>query len=106
MANDLTLDSLKASAPEGGFFAEREWLWSPRPFQLSKKERKFLGGLGHLLNRFQQSCDLLYRQSAAGKMTPWIAEVLDAGKSGRFDQRRSLNDLVLGTRSERRGHKL
>ena len=80
MANDLTLDSLKASAPEGGFFAEREWLWSPRPFQLSKKERKFLGGLGHLLNRFQQSCDLLYRQSAAGKMTPWIAEVLDAGK--------------------------
>ncbi|MGJ8696417.1 MAG: hypothetical protein ACSHYF_08860 [Verrucomicrobiaceae bacterium] len=80
MAGKITLEQLKGSAPEGGFFQDREWLWSPKPFELSKKERKALVGLGHPLNRFQQACDALYRRSAEGKVTPWISEVLDAGK--------------------------
>lgn len=80
MASDLTLESLKSSAPESGFFADRQWLWSPRPFQLSKKERKTLIGLGRPLNRFQHACESIYRRSAAGKLTPWVSEILDAGK--------------------------
>lgn len=36
--------------------------------------------LGHPLARFQQACDSLYRRSAAGKLPPWLAVLLDQGK--------------------------
>ncbi len=36
--------------------------------------------MGHPLAKFQQACDLLYRRSAAGKISPWLAELLDEGK--------------------------
>jgi hypothetical protein len=36
--------------------------------------------LGHPLARFQQACDALYRRSAAGKLPPWLAQLLDEGK--------------------------
>jgi len=77
---DLTLEELKSAMPADGLFADREWLWSPEPFQLSKGQRKTLSGLGHPLHRFQAASDEIYRQSAAGKLPEWIAEVLDAGK--------------------------
>jgi hypothetical protein len=77
---ELTLEELKASVPETGFFAEREWLWSPEPFPLGKKEKKMLQRLGHPLHRFQQAGDELYRLSAEGRRPSWISRVLDAGK--------------------------
>ena len=77
---DLTLDALKKAAPDKGFFADRQWLWSPRPFELSKRQRKILNGLGHPLHRFQQAGDEIYRQSARGLLPKWISELLDAGK--------------------------
>lgn len=36
--------------------------------------------MGFPLARFQQTCDALYRRSAAGKLEPWLAELLDEGK--------------------------
>lgn len=76
----LTLDALKKAAPEGGLFSDREWLWSPEPFALSKSQKKMLRGLGHPLHRFQQICDQLHRQSSEGSQPGWISTVLDAGK--------------------------
>lgn len=76
----LTLETLKNAAPDAGFFANRQWIWSPEPFSLSKREKKFLQRLGHPLHRFQQAGDELYRLSAEGRRSSWIAEVLDAGK--------------------------
>jgi hypothetical protein len=78
----LTLDALKQAAPKGGFFSDREWLWSPEPFALTKSQKKMLIGLGHPLHRFQQVCDQLHRQSSAGTKPGWISRVLDAGKPG------------------------
>ncbi len=66
--------------PEDGLFAEREWLWSPEPFLLTKGQRKVLNGLGHPLRRFQEASDDIYRQSATGNLPTWISEVLDVGK--------------------------
>ena len=78
----LTLDALKEAAPDGGFFADRQWLWSPRPFALSKRQRKILNGLGHPLHRFQQAGDEIYQQSAKEQLPGWISKLLDAGKPG------------------------
>ena len=36
--------------------------------------------MGHPLAKFQQACDLLYRRSAARKVVPWLAELMDQGK--------------------------
>ena len=36
--------------------------------------------LGLVLHHFNTACNLLYRQSAAGKAHPWVAPLLDAGK--------------------------
>lgn len=77
---ELTLEDLKKAAPKAGFFADREWMWSPEPFRLSKGEKKFLRRLGHPLHRFQETGDELYRLSAEGRRPLWIARVLDAGK--------------------------
>ncbi len=76
----LTLADLKNAAPKAGFFADREWIWSPEPFELSKAQKKTLTRLGHPLHRFQQAGDELYRLSSEGRRPEWIARLLDAGK--------------------------
>ncbi len=76
----LTLDALKANLPEGGLFGGGTWRWSPEPLKLTRNEARQMTSLGHPLARFQQVCDSLYRRSAAGKLPPWIAELLDEGK--------------------------
>ena len=63
----LTLADLENSAPKAGFFANREWIWSPEPFQLSKNQKKTLNRLGHPLHRFQCVSDELYRLSSEGR---------------------------------------
>ena len=76
----LTLDQIKAELPEGGLFGGGTWHTSPEPFRLSRAEVRALHGLGHVLSKFQQACDAIYRGSAAGRLPGWIAETLDAGK--------------------------
>ncbi|MBB5351907.1 hypothetical protein HNR46_002146 [Haloferula luteola] len=70
---------MKMSLVKGEQFGRR-WQGSPQPFVLTKGEVRSLRGMGHVLARFQQSCDEVYRRSAAGSLPPWIAELLDTGK--------------------------
>lgn len=77
---ELTLEKLREAVPKAGFFADREWLWSPEPFRLSKRERKEMGQLGHPLHRFQVASDEMYRLSLDGRVDPWVARILDMGK--------------------------
>jgi hypothetical protein len=74
------LERIHAARPDGGLFAGKDWLWSPRPFVLSRHEWKLLEKLGPLLWKFVQACDNLYHRSAKGKLPPWIAAYADAGK--------------------------
>lgn len=97
----LTLEDLKNAAPKAGFFTDREWIWSPEPFPLSKGEKKLLQRLGHPLHRFQQAGDEIYRLSADGRRPKWISQVLDAGKPGwmlehqRSDKQRGVTPRVI-----------
>lgn len=76
----MSLAKLKSALPEGGLFGGGSWRWSPEPVRLSRAEARRLMTLGHPLAKFQQACDHLYRQSAAGKSPRWLADLLDAGK--------------------------
>ena len=76
----LTLADLENSVPKGGFFANRKWIWSPEPFQLSKNQKKVIKRLGRSLHRFQSVSDQLYRLSSEGRRPEWIASLLDSGK--------------------------
>ncbi|QTN34432.1 hypothetical protein HZ994_17210 [Akkermansiaceae bacterium] len=76
----MGLEELKRKLPEGGLFGGGAWQWSPEPLRLSAAEAKEVVAMGHTLAKFQQACDLLYRRSAAGKIFPWLAELLDEGK--------------------------
>lgn len=66
--------------PAEGLFAEKTWRVAPQPFALSETHVELLGKLGIVLHRFNTACNLLYRQSAAGKAHLWVAPLLDAGK--------------------------
>ena len=76
----LSLSELRDGLPDGGLFGGGAWRWSPEPLKLSKAEATEMMALGHPLARFQQTCDALYRRSAAGKLPLWLAELLDKGK--------------------------
>jgi len=66
--------------PAEGLFAEKAWRIAPQPFVLSAVHAELIEKLGIVLHRFNTACNLLYRQSAAGKTHPWVAPLLDAGK--------------------------
>jgi hypothetical protein len=66
--------------PAEGLFAEKTWRIAPRPFELNAPQVELIEKLGLVLHRFNTACNLLYRQSAAGKAHPWVAPLLDAGK--------------------------
>jgi hypothetical protein len=66
--------------PAEGLFAEKTWRIAPRPFVLDAAHIELLEKLGIVLHHFNTACNLLYRQSAAGKAHPWVAPLLDAGK--------------------------
>jgi hypothetical protein len=66
--------------PGEGLFAEKTWRIAPRPFALDAAHVELLEKLGIVLHHFNTACNLLYRQSAAGKAHPWVAPLLDAGK--------------------------
>lgn len=79
---EISWDKLRKAMPQDGLLADKEWLWSPEPFPLSKGQKRQISGLGQPLRRFQQASDELYRLSAEGRRDPWIAQVLDQGKPG------------------------
>ena len=66
--------------PAEGLFAEKTWRIAPKSFALSSTHVELIEKLGIVLHHFNQACNLLYRQSAAGKAHPWVAPLLDAGK--------------------------
>src|SRR6266404_1099085 len=66
--------------PEGGLFAAMDWRISASPFPLGNDRVEELETLGRVLLQFNRAVNLLYRQSAAGKLPPWIAAWLDRGK--------------------------
>jgi len=77
-----SLEELKANLPEEGLFRDEElpFLLSPEPLRLEAKLIRQLERLGPVLFKFQMACDRLYKRSKKGTITPWLAEVLDAGK--------------------------
>jgi hypothetical protein len=66
--------------PAAGLFAEKTWRIASQAFALSPAHTELLEKLGIVLHHFNTACNLLYRQSAAGKTHPWVAPLLDAGK--------------------------
>lgn len=66
--------------PAGGLFAGQTWRISPGAFPLAAEIVAKLEALGPQLLAFYRACNVMYRHSVAGKLPPWIAEYLDAGK--------------------------
>ena len=72
--------AIRERIPAGGLFADKEWRLSPEAFPLSPAQLDKLERLGPVLHRFNQACNLLYRQSVRGKQPAWIADLVDRGK--------------------------
>ncbi len=66
--------------PAGGLFAGATWRISPEAFPLSQDIVARLEALGPHLLAFYHACNVMYRHSVEGKLPPWIAGYLDAGK--------------------------
>ena len=71
---------VRSQLPAEGLFAEKAWRTAPNAFALSPAHVELIEKLGIVLHHFNTACNLLYRQSAAGKSHPWVAPLLDAGK--------------------------
>ncbi len=74
------LKHITSRLPETGLFAEKSWRIPPAPLALSTTHVQLLEKLGLVLHHFNQACNNLYRQSASGKIHPWVAQLLDYGK--------------------------
>jgi hypothetical protein len=74
------VNRVRESLPEGGMFAQKEWLVSPQPFIIGPELAEELERLGHWLLKFVRASNQLYQQSVQGKRPAWIADYLDAGK--------------------------
>ena len=66
--------------PAEGFFQDREWVLSARPFPLPMPVVAMLEELGPVLRRFQRACNRLYLEAAEGGEHAWVAALLDRGK--------------------------
>lgn len=69
-----------ARFPDGGLFAGDDWRCSPGPLRLGARVLEAVARLGPALRRFNEACNRLYLDSAAGRAPEWIARWLDAGK--------------------------
>lgn len=90
---ELTLDKIQASLPDSQLRHGADWLFSPKPFSLSKAEARKVTQLGHPLAMFQKASDAIYQRSANGSLPSWIAELLDAGKPEWIIEQQRSNDL-------------
>jgi len=66
--------------PPQGLFAGQTWRISSEAFPLSAGLVARLEELGPQLLAFYRAGNVLYRHSVDGKLPPWIAQYLDAGK--------------------------
>lgn len=80
MTSPSRLDFIRSRFPAQGLFDGKSWRIAASAFQLPPKHTEQIEKLGHLLHRFNQACNLLYRQSWQGKKPAWIAQLLDKGK--------------------------
>jgi hypothetical protein len=71
---------VRKELPSEGLFAEKAWRTAPNAFPLSPAHVELVEKLGVVLHHFNTACNLLYRQSAAGKAHTWVAPLMDAGK--------------------------
>jgi hypothetical protein len=71
---------VREQMPARGLFAGHEWRISPSSFPLSSALVSELESLGRVLLQFYRAVNLLYRQSADGKLPAWVAAWLDQGK--------------------------
>lgn len=78
----LTAHDILSQLPAAGLFRSGglPWRLSPEPLALPRALGKQLQGLGHILACFQDASHALYRRSAAGEESPWVARLLEAGK--------------------------
>jgi len=95
------VEELRRAMPAKGLFAGKDWLFSPDPFLLSRRQVEELERLGHQLALFTRACETLYHQSLRGDAPGWVAALVDAGKpdwlleAGRAPQRRNEIPRVL-----------
>ena len=89
----MTLSEIKAALPESKLRHGAQWLFSPEPFVISKKEAREIESLGHTLAMFQRACESIYQRSAKGRLPAWIADLLDAGKPEWMIQQQRNADL-------------
>lgn len=75
---------LLVAVPATGLFPRGEkalpWLISPQPLKLNRTVLRRLHSLGHILARFQDAAQRIYRRSAEGSLHSWLAPMLDARK--------------------------
>ncbi len=114
----MTLSELKSALPESKLRHGAQWLFSPEPFTLSKKEAREVESLGHSLAMFQKASESIYQRSALGRLPGWISDLLDTGKpSWMVDLQRSVElrdalprvirpDLILTDRETTAGYAL
>lgn len=76
----LTFSQIRSALPDSGLRQGQQWLFSPRPFTLSKSEARQVTQLGHPLAKFQRVSESIYQRSAKGSLPSWIADLLDRGK--------------------------
>jgi len=76
----MTLEEIKTALPESKLRHGAQWLFSPEPFKLSKKEAREIQSLGHSLAMFQKASESIYQRSALGRLPNWISKLLDIGK--------------------------
>src|SRR5689334_22119069 len=92
---DDKLSAIRASFPNEGLFAEKDWLLSPDAFPIDGKSLRELEQLGHQLFVFQRACNQLYQLSVKGTQPAWVARYLDAGKPKElieFSRRKEIRD--------------
>lgn len=78
------VESIRQAMPGEGLFAGKDWLITPQPFPLSRKQALELEKLGHRLFLLQKAFNRIYHRSVQGKLPAWIAACLDAGKPERL----------------------
>jgi hypothetical protein len=91
------LDFIREARPAEGLFADKEWLVSPEPFVIERKQGSDLERLGHQLFVFQRACNQLYQQSVKGKQPAWVASYLDLEKPPElieFSRRKEIREAL------------
>jgi len=91
------LDFIREAQPAEGLFADKDWLATPEPFVIDRKQQNDLERLGHQLLVFQRACNQLYQQSVKGKQPSWVACYLDLEKPAElieFSRRKEIREAL------------